>query len=269
MPAQRDIHIFGDVVSRPRKPWTATVQSFLKHLHNCGLPVPEPLGYDEHTEYVRLVKGDAGEDAWPHQLELSGLRSAGLLLRQLHEASQKWQPPAHAEWSVPPSAGGVVCHGDPQPSNFAWRDGRVVGLFDFDAARPAAPLSDVAYALLWFTPVNAHESELRRRGFIAAPDREARAEALLEGYGWNQPIDLLEVCLDRHRQAIDEVVLLGNRGHEPHASWVTQRWPDRWRADLADLRRIALNPSRPRPPLLPPPNDLPHTEIGRGSVSDR
>lgn len=245
MSDKRLVQIRGGSVSRPRKPWTPTVQSLLQHLYDRGLPVPEPLGYDDHLEYVRLIDGDAGDSAWPHQLKLPGLRSAGVLLRQLHEASSGWQPPKSAEWSVPAEPSPVVCHGDPQPANFAWRDGQVVGLFDWDAARPAAPISDVAYALLWFTPVNADDSELRHRGYGAAPNRRARADALLEGYGWNQPIDIIEAAVNRHIQAIDEVVLLGGRGHEPHASWVADGWPDRWRSGIADLRGISLDQPAP------------------------
>lgn len=220
------------------------MQSLLQHLHNHGLPVPEPLGYDDRLEHVRFIAGDAGDRAWPHQLTLPGLRSAGLLLRQLHEASSGWQPPDSAEWSVPTGPGPVVCHGDPQPGNFAWRDGEVVGLFDWDAARPDAPISDVAYALLWFTPVNADESELRRRGHPATPDRRARADALLEGYGWDQPIDVIEAAVDRQVQAIDEVALLGSRGHEPHRTWVAEGWPARWRGGISELRSTALDQPR-------------------------
>ncbi len=155
------------------------------------------------------------------------------------------KPPENAEWSVASARSPVVCHGDPQPPNFAWRRGQVVGLSDWDAARPAAPIEDVAYALLWFTPVNADDVELRRRGFEAVPDRRARAEALLEGYGWDQPVDLVEAAVSRHGQAIEEVVLLANRGHEPHASWVAGGWPDRWRASLAELRDLPLDPPHP------------------------
>ena len=107
---------------------------------------------------------------------------------------------------------------DPQPANFAWRDGRAVGLFDWDAARPGQPVDDVAYALLWFSPFNADEAQIRGRGFHGEPDRRARAEALLDGYGWDQPIDVVEAAVTRHAQAIDEVVWLGERGHEPHAT---------------------------------------------------
>jgi Ser/Thr protein kinase RdoA (MazF antagonist) len=236
------VHIRGDVVCRPRKSWTPTVQSLLQHLHGSGLPVPEPLGYDEELEYVRLIEGDAGDDAWPHQLELPGIRSAGALLRDLHDATVDWRPPADAEWSVPSEGTQVVCHGDPQPGNFAWRDGRVVGLFDWDAARPAARLSDVAYALLWFAPFNADDKNVRLRGFVGVPNRRARAEALLEGYGWVEQIDIAQAAIARHVQAIDEVVLLGERGHEPHAGWVADGWPELWRAEVAELSDVSLEP---------------------------
>jgi Ser/Thr protein kinase RdoA (MazF antagonist) len=240
MAGDRSVRIRGDVVIRPRKPWTPTVQALLAHLYARGLPVPEPLGYDDREEQVRFLPGDAGDDAWPHQLGLGGVRSAGALLRQLHDASADWRPPATARWSVPFDAGPVVCHGDPQPANFAWRDGRAVGLFDWDGARPGDPVSDVAYALLWFTPFNADEVELRRRGFTGAPNLSSRAEALLDGYGWSEPIDVVDTAVTRHARAIDEVVWLGARGHEPHASWVAAGWPERWRADLDAMRSTTL-----------------------------
>jgi Ser/Thr protein kinase RdoA (MazF antagonist) len=232
----RSVRIRGEVVIRPRKPWTPTVHSLLAHLHARGLPVPEPLGYDDQEEQVRLVPGEAGVDAWPHQLELAGVRTAAALLRQVHDASADWQPPADAQWSVPFTPGPIVCHGDPQPADFAWCHGQAVGLFDWDGARPGDPGGDVAYALLWFTPFNADESELRSRGFEGSPDRRARAEAFLDGYGWTQPIDVVHAAATRHAQAIDEVVWLGEGGHEPHSSWVAAGWPGRWRAGLDAIR---------------------------------
>ncbi|MET0692418.1 MAG: phosphotransferase [Propionibacteriaceae bacterium] len=247
--AERKISIRDGVVRRPAKPWTPTIQSLLQHLHGKGLPVPKPLGYDSELEYVRLVEGDAGDAAWPHQRDLAGVRSAGALLRQVHDASAGWTPPATSVWSVPFQPSPIICHGDPQPANFAWRDGQAVGLFDWDAARPGGPLGDVAYALLWFIPLNADEDELVRRGFLAVPDRQARAEAFLEGYGWSAALDVTEAAVARHGQAIDEVVWLGDRGHEPHASWVAAGWPDRWRAGMGDLRArsIKVGDRSPRP----------------------
>lgn len=240
MPEKRTINIRDGVVHRPAKPWTPTIQALLRHLHGQGLPVPEPLGFDAKLEYVRLVEGDAGDDAWSHQLGHAGVRSAGALLREVHDATTGWSPPSDAAWSVPFSPGSIICHGDPQPANFTWRYGRAVGLFDWDAARPGDRLSDVSYALLWLTPLNADEDEIRRRGFVGVPDRQSRAEAFLDGYGWSQPMDVTEVAALRQAQAIDEVVWLGDQGHEPNATWVADGWPERWRAGLNSMRSTSV-----------------------------
>ena len=56
----RVVEIRGDVVVRPRKPWTPTVQSLLLHLHSCGLPVPEPLGYDPASTFGSPDHADFG-----------------------------------------------------------------------------------------------------------------------------------------------------------------------------------------------------------------
>lgn len=238
MTEERSIRILDGVVRRPVKPWTPTIQSLLGHLHDRGLPVPEPHGFDREHEYVGLVPGDAGPDAWPHQATLDGVRSAGTLLRTIHDATADWRPPADAVWSVPHAGGTVICHGDPQPANMAWRDGSAVGLFDWDAARPGEPRDDIAYALLWLAPFEADPAELRRRGFTAVPDRRARIAAFLAGYGWHRPFEVLNQVLRRRVQAIDEVVWLGHRGHQPQAGWVADGWPARWRHQLDEIRTL-------------------------------
>lgn len=228
---ERRVSIRGGVACRPAAPWTGTVHSLLRHLHATGLPVPEPLGVEGRVERLRLVPGAGGEDAWPHQVSLSAVRSAGALLRAVHDASQGWVPPTGARWAVPSAGGSVICHGDPKPPNFAWRAGAAVGLFDWDAARPAAPTSDIAYALYWFAPFDVDDAELARRALPMTVDAGARIDAFLDGYGWTAPLDVLEVVTERRRQAVDEVVLLGGQGVMPQARWVEAGWPERWRTD--------------------------------------
>ncbi|MBF5082370.1 phosphotransferase [Quadrisphaera sp. INWT6] len=208
------------------------------------MPVPEPLSLDGAVETVRLVAGDAGQECWPHQLGLEGVASAGHLLRRVHEASRTWVPPADAVWAVPeePAVSGserVICHGDAQPANFAWSGGVAVGLFDWDSARPAPACSDVAYALEWLAPFEDDPQELARRGFADVPDRRGRVRAFLDGYGWAEPLDVVGAVVHRQQLAIEEVVHLGRAGHEPHASWVAQGWPARWRSKLVTTRRLA------------------------------
>jgi aminoglycoside phosphotransferase (APT) family kinase protein len=235
---ERVVDVDGDVVRRPRKRWTQTVHALLCHLYAEGLPVPEPLAVDERYEYVRLVPGDGGEDAWPHQTTTTAVASAGALVRAVHDATRSWTPPAWAEWAVPSEGTSVICHGDPQPRNMASRDGRAVGLFDWDVARPAEPVGDVAYALEWLTPFDDDVDGLRLRGLSPSVNRRARIEAFLEGYQWQGPLDVVDAVLTRQQRAIDEVVWLGRAGHEPQASWVAAGWPVRWAAKLAVTERI-------------------------------
>ena len=115
----REVRINRNVVERPAKPWTPTVHALLNHLHCSGLPVPEPLDFGDGVERVTLVPGEAGSGAWAHQLSVESVRSAGLLLRRVHDATLGWVPPTDSTWAVPSSPGGIICHGDPQPANFA------------------------------------------------------------------------------------------------------------------------------------------------------
>lgn len=235
MPEPREITLLGKTVRRPRKPWTETVHALLRHLREQDLPVPEPLGIDDRFEYVTLVAGVAGDEAWPDGVPADGARSMGRLLRAVHDATRAWLPPTEAQWSVPHSPGTIICHGDPKPGNVAWLDGRAAGLFDWDAARPGDPFDDLAYALLWTIPLNAVPRDGQPSATEQARRRE-RAEALLEGYGWSAPLDIVDAAVRRHELAIDEAEWLGERGHEPHASWAAQEWPTRWRHDLDALR---------------------------------
>lgn len=175
------------------------------------------------------------------------MRSAGRLLRRLHDATESWTPPLDTVWAVPPESSptGVICHGDFQPANLAWSEGEAVGAFDWDDAHPAERLSDIAYALEYLTPFETNPAELERRGFHSPPARRERIDAFLDGYGWDEPFDVVETVVERQRQAIDEVVLHGEAGHEPAATWVKQGWPERWQAKL-DVTRSLASEVQPR-----------------------
>lgn len=219
MSDKRSILVRGDTVTRPTAPWTATIHSLLAHLVAQGLPVPEPLELTADHEVVRFVPGDTVDDTKSHEVPVASVRSAGRLLREIHDGTRTWRPPANAVWSVPPEGSSVVCHGDPKPANMAWHSGEAVGLFDWDSARPAVPMSDIAYAVTWFA---SHDRE----------DFQTRVDALLEGYGWAGPFDPVEDVRRRRLQAIDEVEHLGRAGYEPERTWVEQGWPETWRKEM-------------------------------------
>ncbi|MEL4356999.1 MULTISPECIES: phosphotransferase enzyme family protein [unclassified Luteococcus] len=220
--------VMGDVVRRPAGPWSPTVHSLLRHLVGKGAPVPEPLELHSNHELLRVVPGDGGTMAWPHQTTIASVRSAGRLLRSIHDATLDWTPPANAQWSVTVEGGPVICHGDPKPPNMTWRDGRAIGLFDWDTARPAERISDVAYALYWIAPFDVDAAELDRRGLHHTIDAWRRIDAFLDGYAWDETIDIMAEVTARRRLAVREVVEAARAGIEPQAGWLADGIPSAW-----------------------------------------
>lgn len=247
MAQPRVVEVVGDVVRRSAAAWTETIHALLRHLFEAGLPAPEPLGIAAGVETVRFLPGAAGEGAWSHQISLAGVRSAGSLLRAMHEATTSWTVPKGARWAVPrEDSATVICHGDPKPPNMVWQQHQAIGLVDWDVARPAPRLSDVAYAMTWISPFFEDDAELRRRGLPCDVDPMGRAEAFLEGYGWAEPVDILAAVTARRRQAIGEVVHLGVRGIEPAATWVADGAPQRWLQSMTTHLHRSAGGSGPR-----------------------
>jgi aminoglycoside phosphotransferase (APT) family kinase protein len=241
----RPVMIDGGVVTRPASPQTATVHTFLRHLRSEGLAdvVPEPLSIDGTTETLRLVEGDAGGDAWQHQHDLAGLESAARLLRRVHDASRTWVPPAdavfgHPVLAAPVQEGQVFCHGDPGPWNVVWRDGRAVGLIDWDYLHPGDPVDDLAYALFWFTPTRADAHCLDWHHFPVVPDRRERIRCFLAAYGPTAPFDVVDAVVRRGQATIDLELALAARGVEPQRTWVADGVVEE---EAAELRWVAEN----------------------------
>jgi len=226
-----DVTIVDDLVLRPARPWTATVHGLLAHLRAQGLDcVPEPVGIHDDVEAVAFVPGDAGPDAWPHQVTETGLTSAAGLLRRVHDASAGFVPPADASWAFPPVPGAdVVCHGDPGPWNFVWRDGVAVALIDWEHASPGPALDDVAAALDSFTPFRP-DDVAQRHGFVAPPDRSTRLRTFAAAYGTGGTSGLVDRVIERQQTTVIRVSDLAERELEPWASWVQSGGLDDLRA---------------------------------------
>jgi hypothetical protein len=217
-----DVTVTDGLVLRPVRPWTGAVHALLTHLHEQGLDcVPEPVGVRDDIEAVTYLAGDAGIDALPHQHDEAGLRSAAELLRRVHDATASFVAPDVVEWAFPAEPGATtVCHGDPGPWNFVWRDGVAVGLIDWDHATPRHALDDVAYAVDTFAPFRPDDVVREQHGFGESPDRAERARAFVAAYGLGGVPDLVDRVIERQRQTVDRVLDLADRGLEPWAGWV-------------------------------------------------
>lgn len=216
-----DVTIAGGLVLRPTRPWSATVHALLAHLRAEGLRcVPEPVGIRDDVEAVTFIPGDAGPAAWPHQVTDVAVASAADLLRRVHDASKNFRPDHQASWAFPALPGAdVVCHGDPGPWNFVWRDGVAVGLIDWEHASPAPALDDVAAALDSFVPCRP-DDVTQGHGFTEPPDRRERLRTFATGYGTGGTVGLVDRILERQQGTVTRVLDLAERGFEPWASWV-------------------------------------------------
>ena len=250
--ALRPVTVEAGVVTRPAAAWTPTVHAFLRHLRAQGLTcVPEPLGVDREidggVERLVAIDGDSGGAGWAHQHSEDGMRSAARLLREVHDASVGWEPPADAVLGAPDVAaepGEVVwCHGDVGPWNMVWRDGEAVALIDWDFLHRGPRLDDVAYALGWFVP--ARDDDLARtwHHFPAVPDRPARVRAFLDAYGGLPPFDVPAAIASRMEATMALELSLAEAGVEPQRTWVADGSQEeaarevRWVREHADLLR--------------------------------
>ena len=196
----------GQTVRRSSGEHTAGVHALLRHLHAVGFSrVPEVIGFDEQgREVLSHLAGQTVGDrrpwpSWAHGE--AALVAAGRWLRDFHEAARSFTPPADAHWfgdhqDLRP--GEVVGHHDAAPYNAVWlparsgpgdpaagdpEAGELVGFIDWDLAGPSEPLRDLAFMVLTWVPLTAHDVA-RSDGFPPGTDRRRRLHLLLEAYGW-------------------------------------------------------------------------------------
>jgi hypothetical protein len=183
-------------VTRPAAPWSASVQALLAHLRARGLgdAVPEPRGIDARgDEVVGRIEGDVPAYPLPAWVWEEGvLLDAARLLRRLHDASagfalagRRWQLPAREPAEV-------VCHNDFAPHNLVFRDGRLAGVIDFEAAAPGPRAWDLAHLAYRIVPLTTPSDRERD------DERAGRLERLCAAYGADTAavLDLVAPRLD-------------------------------------------------------------------------
>ena len=175
----------------------------LRHLEAVGFEgAPRFLGVDSRgREVLSYIPGTAVVEPYPDwALTDEALVSAAELLRAYHDAASTFDPSPYS-WAPPPPeefAGDLVTHNDTKIDNVVFRDGRAVGLIDFDLAGPASRAWDVACAARLWAPLrpDIHISDARRRRKferfrlfvdsygISDSDRMKVAEAVGQNYEW-------------------------------------------------------------------------------------
>jgi Ser/Thr protein kinase RdoA (MazF antagonist) len=176
----------GDVTLRPSAPWTTAVHALLRHLESVGFtgsPRVIGTGFDAGArETVEFIPGEVvPKRVWGDE----GIYELGQLLRQLHQATASFAPPPDAVWqesflrSTAPDA--IVSHGDIAPWNVVARDGRPVGLIDWELAGPVDRLSEVAHTG-WLNAQLHDDYIAARQGLPSAEKRAYQLRRFIDGY---------------------------------------------------------------------------------------
>ncbi|GGV29341.1 hypothetical protein GCM10010260_82290 [Streptomyces filipinensis] len=94
-----------------------------------------------------------------------------------------------------------------------------MGIIDWDFARPAPRLHDVAYALEYVAPFRDDAECLRWLRYPAPPDRRARVEDFRSACGLDSTVGLVDAVIARQQDNADLVRRLAEQGVEPQATW--------------------------------------------------
>jgi phosphotransferase family enzyme len=193
----------GDTVRRPQTAASPGIHALLQHLERKGFEgAPRYLGEDDAgREVLSFVDGEAAmAPVPPWALSEAALVSVAELLGRFHEAVIDFDVSGyHWTYAVPERfRHGYASHNDPNLDNVVFRNGRAVGLIDFDLAGPGSRVWDTALAArLWAPlrdPVDAVDeregcplSRFRRLVDACGLDPAERAlvvDAVIETHDW-------------------------------------------------------------------------------------
>jgi len=221
----------GDTVRRQPKPWSNEVQRLFAHVRSRGfLQAPEPLGFDEQgREVLRYIEGETSATVtpWPGSLwsdEL--LAEVGKTVAAYHRAVADFVPSDVVHWQYRPRAllpGEIICHHDFAPYNAVFKDGRLLGMVDWEGAGPGTVQEEIAFLAWQWVTLSPPEREVND-GSDPEVDQIVRLRLLLDSYGYEDRVGLVDAIIERveiSRSGIEERAAAGglpyielrNEGH--------------------------------------------------------
>jgi Ser/Thr protein kinase RdoA (MazF antagonist) len=231
----------GNTVRKPAGPWTPAVHALLDHLVTRGFPAPKPLGIDEKgREILSYIEGRASIWPWPEFFKRSeAVEHVGKTLRRYHDLVADFVPPNDAVWQdcdrAMPLPGEIICHCDFGPYNLVWANENIVGVVDWEWARPAPATRDLAYAI-WMTVPLRTDEDADAMGYDHTPHAWERIKAFLAGYGFVDRTAVLQAVLALQREYRAKIENLGAAGKEPWKTFRDIKLHERNMRDHAWLR---------------------------------
>ena len=184
---QTDVSRRGRTVLRSSRAHSATVIALLGHLAErvfewSPRPVDGGFSSDGREQLTYIDGASIHPDSWTDEAAWQ----IGRVLRQLHVATALFVPPSPAVWrpwfarSLPGNRP-VIGHGDLGPWNIIARQGRPVGLIDWDYAGPVDAVWELA-EVAWLN-AQLHDEDVtdaNASGSVAARAHQLRL--ILDGY---------------------------------------------------------------------------------------
>ncbi|SDT08996.1 phosphotransferase [Microlunatus soli] len=182
----------GDTVRRPPVDNSPLVIAVLDHLEAVGFAgAPRFLGVDDADRLVlSYLDGEVAGRPRPDWIaDQDRLQSVARLLRSFDDAMIDFGLP-DITGEINPDPPGIppprsypatfIGHRDVTPENVVFRDGRAVGLIDFDLARPSTRMQEVQGALVYWAPI---ADPADRDRLLQDVDVFARARTFVDAYG--------------------------------------------------------------------------------------
>lgn len=194
----------GEFVLRPSNPHSDAVHAFLRGLRSTGFDgasTPVEIQRDGRERLV-FIEGDVPVPPFPRWAQTDdALGSIATLMRAFHDASSQ-VPITTLSWSdelADPAGGSMMCHNDVCLENVVFREGRAIGLLDFDFAAPGRPIFDLAAFARMCVPID-DDISASRLGFEDL-DRPVRLRLVTDIYGLDAEgrhvlVELLERAME-------------------------------------------------------------------------
>lgn len=201
------VYLKDGKIYRSLKPYSKIIHRLLKHLEEKEIAfVPRFLGIDEESkmEILSFVNGESLEDYCGGSSlneKCERISKVGSLLRIYHDATVDFKFYKDDKWFLEYKgdlAKEVICHNDVAPYNMTFIYNEPVGIIDFDTACPAPRVWDIAYALYRFVPLGREVYDGNKKSYrnyedeIDANERKILIKYFLEGYGWDNTLEVLE-----------------------------------------------------------------------------
>ena len=216
----------GDTVRKPGTKSSASVQALLRHLAEAGFEgAPRGLGIDEQGRQVfEYVPGAMADKAGP--MTEAELRRVGRMIRELHDLTATFVPPADAAWDVvvPADVDEVICHHDLAPWNLVLGEDDRWVFIDWDGAGPGSRLWDLGWAAHGFVPLYPWGNP------ATTAEQAPRLRALVDGYGLDeaQRRALPEMMVGPVRGMYELLVRGAASGEQPWARLHEEGHADHW-----------------------------------------